>query len=1147
MGAATGVTAQDQPEGIITVLFTDIVGSAALKTAQGDAAAQDLVRAHFDLLRQQIDTHRGREIKTLGDGLMATFVSPRNAVSCAIGMQRALADGNRARPDDQRLQLRVGLNSGEAIREDGDLFGSTVDAAARICAKAAGGQILTSETVRGVVGATKDIQFADRGRFRLKGFPDRWRLVEVVWQEKAPAPRAPVLAERTPFVGREVERAELRRLLEQAIGGHGALVMIGGEPGVGKTRLCQELMAEARQRGMTAMIGHCYEVEGAPPYIPFVEILEAAARMFPLDALRNALGDHAPEVARLMPELRHVFPDIREPPQLPPEQERRYLFNGMREFIARSGRAQPLLLILDDLHWADDATMLLVQHVAQELHEMPVLVLATYRDVELNVARPLANALEQLVRQRLAQRHPLKRFSEAGVEAMLRALSGQEPPGPLVGAIYSETEGNPFFVEEVFKHLSEEGKLLDPEGRWRSDLHIDELDVPEGIRLVIGRRLERLSEEGRKILTAAAMIGRGFSFDLLSAISGAGEDALLDAVDGAERAHLIAAASEGPGEARFTFAHELIRQTLVSGVSLPRRQRLHLRVAEAIERVYEADLEPHAADLAYHHLHAGAAMEAQKTVRYLWLAGERAQAAGAFEEALRHYEKAIPLQPAGEPRGLAELWFKRGLARRSLGRSDEALADWRKALAVYEKLGDIEAVGRICSDIVIQLAWRARYVEALEISQRGLSALGEGASADRCRLLAVSGQVLSGAGSYAPADSMIAQAIAMAQELGDQGLLGYVLTWNSRHRMYYMQDHEVVETGLRAAELLRSEGNLWDLAEALAFTGHALVHLGRFEEATQICRELEPQVNRLGHPGALMMITATMAKHEVFTTGDLDRWVERGREGIQLCLEAGFPWVSHFRTCVGLGYFWRGRWEEAAKQFEEAAAQEPPGFMAGVDWSSLFLFRAYTQPALARSMLRQKRRRLPLLLDGLRRGGGLQGVKALRLLRASIGGRESHLALLRQQMGDLPKPGRANTFGAWIMMVGVVEGLLALGEQKEAARLYPVALQAGNGGAVVSWPNSRLFETVAGMAAAAGRQWEKAEKHYEAALRQAHELPIVIEQPEVRRWYGRMLIDRDWPGDRDKAFRLLTEAVAMYKKIGMPKHVEMAERMLHDV
>src|SRR5439155_17444203 len=209
-----------------------------------------------------------------------TFVSPRSAVASAIGMQRALAEGNRTKPSEQQLQLRVGLNAGVAIREDGDLFGSTVDAAARICAKAVGGQILASETVRGILGATKDVQFVDRGRFRLKGFPERWRLVEVVWQEEAPGARPLVLAERTPFVGREAERAELRGLLEQATGGHGALVMLGGEPGVGKTRLCEELMSEARHRNVTALMGRCYEMQGASPYIPYVEMVEAAARMF---------------------------------------------------------------------------------------------------------------------------------------------------------------------------------------------------------------------------------------------------------------------------------------------------------------------------------------------------------------------------------------------------------------------------------------------------------------------------------------------------------------------------------------------------------------------------------------------------------------------------------------------------------------------------------------------------------------------------------------------------------------------------------------------------------------------------------------------------------------------------------------------------
>jgi class 3 adenylate cyclase len=748
--------AQQSPEGVVTVLFTDIVGSAALKTSQGDATAQELVRGHFDLLRQQVESHGGREVKTLGDGLMATFVSPRSALTSAIAMQRALADGNRTKPPEQQVQVRVGLNAGEAIHEDGDIFGSTVDAAARICAKAAGGQILASETVRGIVGAAKDLQFRDRGRFRLKGFPERWRLLEVAWQEEAPTvAAAPVLAERTPYVGREAERAELRRLMEQAIAGHGSIVLIRGEPGVGKTRLAQELVLEARARGMVDRTGRCYEMEGAPPYIPFIEALQQAIRLTPADALRLALGENAGEVAKILPELRRIYDDIPPPFELPPEQERMYLFNSMREFVERASSIVPLLLVVDDLHWADDATLLLFQHVAQHQDKMRMLTIATYRDIELDVARPLARTLEWLLRQGAVHRIALKPLPEAGVEAMLQALTGQPPPSALVQAIYAETEGNPFFVEEVFQHLSERGRLLDAEGHWRPDLKVSELDVPEGVRLVISRRLERVSEDCRTALTDAAVVGRDFGFELLQKLSDLDADALLDAIDEAERANLIVAADDVPVvagdralEARFRFAHELIRQTLISGLSLPRRQRLHLRVADTMEQVYGKGAEAYAADMAHHLYQAGTGADAAKTAHYLVLAGDRAIEGAAFPEALRNYDIAFSLQPAGDLGARADLFYKRGLARRTLDRWDDALADWREAASAYERLGNTEAAARTYDDMCHHLSWALRLAEVLELSQRGLAILGRRDSAHRCRLLGYGGITLSVAGYY---------------------------------------------------------------------------------------------------------------------------------------------------------------------------------------------------------------------------------------------------------------------------------------------------------------------------------------------------------------------------------------------------------------
>ena len=584
---------------------------------------------------------------------------------------------------------------------------------------------------------------------------------------------------------------------------------------------------------------------------------------------------------------------------------------------------------------------------------------------------------------------------------MLRALSGQEAPRPLVGALYRETEGNPFFVEEVFQHLAEEEKLFDAKGRWRSDLEVSELDVPEGIRLIIGRRLERVSEKCRRVLTSAAVIGGAFSFELLEALgdpsTDSGQavdpDALLDAVDEAERANLIASADDDV-EARFTFGHELIRQTLLSGVSLPRRQRLHLRVAEAMERLYARALEERAADLAHHLSRAGTAADPQKTGHYLTLAGDRAQAMAAFEDALRLYESALSLQPDDDKRGRADLRFKRGLALRSLGRWDEALADWRQALDAFEELGDAEAVGRTSSDITLQLVWGGRLLEALEISRRGLIALGERVSTDRCQLLAMAGIPLSMAGSHKASASMIGEAVAMARELGDQHLLGWALEWKGFHHWNYMQMPEAIDSALPGAELLRSAGDLWGLADALWVTEIGQVYLGRLDEASKTGEELEPLAARLGHLGALVIAGWLRGFRELAGTADLDRFEECAREGLELGRSIGFPWFSQSYTFIGQAHFWRGRWEEALENSQEAARLEPPGFYAGADWGFLFLFKAYSSD------------------------------------------RDEALGMLREKVGDLPRRGGTNGIGAWTMLLRVVEGLAVLGERDEAGRYH---------------------------------------------------------------------------------------------------------------
>ena len=465
--------------------------------------------------------------------------------------------------------------------------------------------------------------------------------------ELADASAPPLGGRRTPFVGRDSELAELGRWLDQAVRGRGGLVLIGGEPGVGKTRLVEQLLEMARQRRCLALTGRCYEVEGTAPFIPFVEIIEQYARVVQPAVLREALGDAAPEVARLVPDLRRQFPDIPPALELPPEQQRHYLFKNVAEFFERVSRVSSTVLLLDDLQWADNATLLLLQHLAPTLGEQPLLALGTYRDVELDVNRPFAEMLETLNRKRLAQRLNLKRLPAEAVDGMLAALGGASPPEALVVGIYRETEGNPFFVEEVYQHLEDEGVLHQDDGSWRPELDLAELDVPEGVRLVIGRRLERVSADSRKVLTFGAVVGRGFSLDLLEAVGDVTGDALLTALEEAEQAYLIVASSRR--EARWDFCHALIRQTLAESLSVPRRQRLHLRVADAIETA-AASPEAQASDIAYHLQQAGSTADQAKTVRFLTLAGDQALEAGAFDEALRQFDGALSMQVEDDQR-----------------------------------------------------------------------------------------------------------------------------------------------------------------------------------------------------------------------------------------------------------------------------------------------------------------------------------------------------------------------------------------------------------------------------------------------------------------------------------------------------------------
>ncbi len=910
---------------------------------------------------------------------------------------------------------------------------------------------------------------------------------------------------RRPLVGRNDELQQLQTHLARALGGHGGLLTLVGEPGVGKTRVAEEIQTNAREQGFVTLAGHCYEGEGAPPYSPWLEILERTAQISDPSALRVLLGDGGGEVAKIYPELRQLIPDLPAPLELPGEQSRPYLFRCFRDFIENSARQRPLLLVLEDLHWADDVTLLLLEHVAGQLSQMPVLIVGTYRDVDLEVSRPLAKTLQHLVRERLVEKMSLARLDESGVARMLDGLSGLETPADLVAKIHEETDGNPFFVEEVYLHLEEEGRLFDETGQWRAGLAIGELDVPEGVRLAVGRRVERLSREERSALTAAAVIGRRFTFELLERVVGGDADLPLEMIEHAEQLQLIEAATQKTRRgAGYRFSHELIRQTLLTTLSLPRRQRLHLRIAQGIEGM-ASDPARNASVLAHHFFQAGAAADEETVVRFLRLAGEQAVGSSAFEEALRHFEDALSILEDATPEERSETLRLRADAAFFLGRWQEAFSDWRELLPMLQQQESWASFTEVSLRASDMLLWLGDEADSAAVINGALKALPHVSQESRARLLGAVGALeASQYGDFERAREHTSEALALAEALGNRRLLGEVWMWRCFFFFLFMMRDDDSRAARRAIELLDDDD--WKRVQTEGNCFWSATHLGRLEEVSDSRLERSGLLaQRIGHNSALVMLQMARCNRDWMTTGDIDAATRQRREIADFARETDNPTL--LKTYEGLqdrSFFWRGDWETARDRARSREADSSPGAWKGG------------------------------ILDGLP-----------FLYECYLGDEVGALSALEDLKDFLPSPSSTHsTFGSWYALMHVVEGLAVLGKNEQAASFYPLIKRALETGTKVTQDAEKLIEHIAGMSAAAGEQWERAEAHFEEALRQADEIPCVPERPEVRRSYAGMLIGRDAPGDRKRARKLLEEAVAGYREMGMPRHERLAESQL---
>ena len=693
------------PTGTVTFLFTDIEGSTKLAQQYPDAMPALLAR-HNKILNQAIEKHNGFVFQIAGDSFSAAFHNPGDALNAALDAQRALHQESWSHAP---IRVRMGLHTGVAERRENEYQGYlTLVRVQRVMSCGHGGQILlsldTTEHVR--THLPQGVDLRDLGRHHLKGLSQPEHLFQLITEDLpanfpplsstpvAPSMRGEVFSlldhiVRGQLVGREGELAELAGFWNRAERGEGHLVLLSGEPGVGKTRLVEELTAYAHLRGALVLEGHFHPELGIT-YLGLREALQDFLRSLPPEQARAAIGSAAPELVKLVPEVETIVGSVTpNPPMGELEAERLRMFDHVTQFLIRLTKKTPLLFVLEDLHWADGPSLQFMHFLLRNSRQVPILILGTYRETDLDPLRPFYETMLGLNRDRLYTRVALHGLEASSVEKLLGALLDGPVEAGLVTAIARDTEGNPFFIEEVVKGLVERGKVRQEAGLWRLAEEVEHF-IPQSIQIALGKRMETLSEDARAALALASVLGREFDADVLLSMSEWDEDRLLDVLDEAIRAQLIAETRVHSRDA-YRFDHALLAQVVYDGINTRRRARFHQQAGEALENVYTRKLDEYIEALAYHYSRAPS-NAADKAVIYGLRAAEKAAAVYAHDQAIRHYTEVLEaLHDLEDPKTESQAWELMGDAKMRLYYVKEAITAYENALAVLEKSNLTEA------------------------------------------------------------------------------------------------------------------------------------------------------------------------------------------------------------------------------------------------------------------------------------------------------------------------------------------------------------------------------------------------------------------------------------------------------------------------
>lgn len=891
------ITDQEQllSSSIHTFLIADLRGYTRFTLEQGDEAAASLSAQFAALSRRVVEARGGKVIEIRGDEALAVFSSARQALRASVELQQQMEDARLA--DSTLPPLGIGLDAGEAVPVEEGYRGAALNLAARLCSLAGPGEVLVSETVAHLARKVDGLVYAERGAVQLKGFADPVRVVQVQVQaaeEAQPAIRslAPITGRLSisepnslpiggflgalpdsPLVARSEELAQLLAALDQVAGGGGKVVLLAGEPGVGKTRLAQEVTLSARNRCWLLATGRCYQAQQSVAYYPFLEALSIAFRSAP-PAFQAEVLQRWPDLLRLLPDQN--MPQMFVPPQHGVYNEQQRLFWAISGFVLALAREAPVVIALDDLQWADEASLALLEHLARQTHNTSVLILGVYRDVEVHRRHPLEATLRTLGREHLIERVAVRRMSKEGTAALIATTMDQMASVELADVVHERTEGNPFFTQEVLRVLAERRDVRWEGDRWERSTVAD-IAVPESIRSAIGERVARLDSTTQEILSEASVLGHMFAFADLRRMSKQGEESLEEALGKAIEAGLV----RERGRDGYVFHHVLIQQALYAELSARRRQRLHHAAGEAIEQL--PGHERRAAELAWHFLEGNAA---ERALPYALRAGDQAEIVYAHGEAQHHYQTALELaREIADPKAEAQAREQLGKILHIQARPEEAFAMLDESATLFERAGETDALLRVTALI-------GHVYTRLPIPEVGITRL----------------------------ETLLAQ--FSSTEAKQTHARGLAMIWTTLSRLYIYCDrfNEGIEATKQAVEFARATADPNLIAQAEMRRGTALIELGHYEEGIEAIESALPMLEASNDLSGLCAAYSNLIG-AYFNRGELGKEGRSIEQGLIAAERLGDPMArADFRWQRGAHAYLLGEWRQARADLEGALA-----------------------------------------------------------------------------------------------------------------------------------------------------------------------------------------------------------------------------------